>query len=260
MSRAAELVACIAVGLGSLAVDLDGDGIEEKVEETFDRGSGWSSHTRCIVQGATGERACRTSERTVYGWFEGVRARGGPVSLLGALDCVAADRSSPSQAAMWRLATPSPLSGTVTLEGLAWHEGPPQAQVATCLSLEQARTLHGGITWDASGTVAPEPGEEIVVRYAPRWWSASGGPPRPDPALREILVVGTVRFLVAGQALAVHDTARDRHAWVVNYAGGGSDGFKVDRSPRILAVATQDGDVVVELATMSAPGRLVVDL
>ena len=61
-----------------------------------------------------------------------------------------------------------------------------------------------------------------------------------------------------GDALAVYDPVKDRHAWIANW-GDGHGGFKVDRWPRIGAIGvldphtlavtlhTLDGDQIVQV-------------
>lgn len=259
------VIAILALPPGAsqaIEADLDGDGVPDLVWTARDGGSGYSDETACVLDGATGATTCVSVVETAYGPFAGLLSTrdGAPMPLgdvardpLGAVvlpfPCVAPDRTSPRQGAMWRLGAPSPGGGVVDLPPLR-TPGPPQPQDRVCMSPGEAALLEGAFAWEASGTL------DAPSAAAAGWTVAClfHGPPVVE------LEAGPLVFFRSHAAVAVWHRAANVHGWLLNLADGSEEGFKVDRWPRVSDFRQDGESVSFKVHHTGLPQRLVVDL
>lgn len=244
----------VEVGDGeTTTADQDADGVPDVRFSAMTGGSGWKTFTTCVRHGASGHAVCAESAVTAYALFGGRRRVLDPivdnraVALIPESPCPASDPASPTQGGMEALKLAAPLSGEFAPR-LRWHPGRPADQASVCLSLAEAATYPGGLTWQ-EGTVG---GEGWTAWYAAAWpqWTSEGGH---DRTPKRVSTAGVWEVYQLGHALAVYDPGLDRHAWIANFGVSGA-GFKVDRWERIAAVEGGDGVVEVTVADSEEGG------
>ena len=240
--------------------DVNRDGYRESLLSRWQGGSGWSETCTCLSDGESGQVSCGTWENTVYASFSGWRRAGFPYvppsykgPLAGPEDCKAPDRESRAQAGLWLLEqAPEPSAKSSTL---SWHAGKPVDQASVCLSVAQARTLNGGLSWEPSGELLDE--DSRVVVYQPPSGTALGGPQ--GEKLWDQSPDGDTQIYSVGHALVVVQTKAKRHAWVLNAEGLVPEHHKVDRWSSISA-AKLEGELVRVTLVGQAQKELLIRL
>jgi hypothetical protein len=233
-------------------VDLDGDGVLDEKTSGGDGGSGYRTWATCVRHGASGHVACQRFDSTPYALFSGFQRVFQPQednqaeALLGSASCASPDPASPAQGAMWALLQPLPELGRAA-PTLRWMEGPPVEQENVCLGLEHAARFPGGWAWDPSGGELMASYDHANWRawFSANWHSISpigSGPfDKPGPELRRspipITNLGELEIYQLAHALAIHDPARDRHAWFANF-GRPWEAHKLDRWGVLLSIGS----------------------
>lgn len=231
--------------------DIDGDGSLDVIAKSGDGGSGYTSSRICVGNRATRRWSCVTQHHTAYSPFSAASRKSSQpapsAEILAALPtpaCMKPRRESPAQAALWVL--PRAEDTVIALNALPL-EGKPVRQRAVCLDPHTALELPGGFSWEPSGSdeertpLMNDPDLQIV--YQPGAGDAADQVNR--TSLHVALETQGHQVFVQGAAVAVYSVARDRHAWIANYADGSDEGFKIDRHSRFRAIeATQRGFAV----------------
>lgn len=232
--------------------DLNGDGHVDTMTVSRQGGSGYQSIRRCVRDGASGARACVEIKRTAYAPFEAIDTTiptTMPAALVAALNrpaCVPASPSDPTQGAVWALAKPAPAGPTATVVAARPQaHGKPRAPTGVCLRHAQAVALRGAFAWDPRGIARQHhtPGRTILF---PRL-----------PAPRLVLTRGRWQLYSLLGAVALYDRTTDRHQWLLSYADGSPEGFKIDRWNRLSKFAATPTSFHFRVHRTSRPGTTV---
>ena len=218
--------------------DFNGDGYADVLTESSQGGTGFRTVKRCMRDGATKRTRCSEQHTTAYAPFYAydLAPAAAPLSkglqaFLGMPDCDRPYLDEPDQAAMWLLRHNELTGDLVRLTpSVPARKGKPAIAKRVCVSHSEATVLRGAFAWDPEGAAksAVAAGRTIV-------FSSTGKP-------KVLAVSGKWQLYASQGAVALYDKANDRHRWLVSFADGSEEGFKMDRWPRIVeAEASADG-------------------